>query len=242
MIPKIIHHIAPEDKKKWHPVWDRCYPTWLQHFPESEYKHMMWADDRSLDRLVIGEFPHYMSNFVPLKHIQKIDIAKLVMLYKYGGLYTDMDYFCRSNFFDDFKNKVILSGSPHKQETLQNGLIAAEPRHPFILQHIEDIFVNIRNVRDIKDDMSHHDHVQATTGPFALDKSYFRNKQYWVDIQVLDYKTYNPLVTAFYHKNEMTGVKCIHLLTGWWGKETRKEKRVARRQYEDWRKIQIGDL
>ena len=236
MIPKIIHHIAPADKTKWHPVWDKCYPTWLKHYPN--FEHILWDDEQSLDLLVGSSFPHYYADFEGLKHIQKIDIAKMVMIYEKGGLYADMDYYCKSNFFDDFKNKVIVSGSPHHNEKIQNGLIAAEARHPFILEHIRDMFDNVKKIENTGND----DYVKRTTGPFALEKTYENNKQLWTDIQVLDSDIYNPTVSTFYHENEMLDVKCIHLLTGWWGKESRIEKRRAGKSYQEWRKIIITDL
>ena len=238
MIPKVIHHIAPADKKKWHPVWDKCYPTWLNHF--SDCDHILWNDEQDLDNLIGRVFPHYYVDFKHIKHIQKIDIAKMVMIYEKGGLYVDMDYYCRTNFFRDFQNKVVVSGSPHEHETLQNGLIAAEPRHPFILQHINNMFEKVKTVKDRG--MNHHDYIQATTGPFSLGDTYHSNKQYWTDIQKLDHKIYNPVVSSFYHKYEMYGVKCIHLLTGWWGKEARTPKKKAGKIYQDWRKVMIGDL
>lgn len=238
MIPKIIHHIAPKDRNVWHPVWDRCYPTWLEHFPEPEYEHKIWFDDNTIDNLVCSTFPHYSSYYVDLRHIQKIDIAKMVMIYVFGGVYADMDYYCKTNFFDDLCNRVVVSGSPHHNETIQNGLMASEKEHPFVLEYIRDMFDNVKKIKMDKSD----DYVKDTTGPFALEKTYQKNKQFWTDIQVLDPDIYNPTISTFYHENEMSGVKCIHLLTGWWGKEARTGKKRAGKGYQDWRKIMIHDI
>jgi hypothetical protein len=35
-IPKTIHHIAPADKSCWHSIWEKCYPTWRDHFSDFE--------------------------------------------------------------------------------------------------------------------------------------------------------------------------------------------------------------
>jgi hypothetical protein len=29
-IPKIIHHIAPKDKSRWHDTWEPCLQSWLK--------------------------------------------------------------------------------------------------------------------------------------------------------------------------------------------------------------------
>ena len=36
-IPKIIHHICPNDFKKWHPSWLICYESWIKYYPKSMY-------------------------------------------------------------------------------------------------------------------------------------------------------------------------------------------------------------
>ena len=143
MIPKVIHHIAPLDEDRWHPVWDRCYPSWLQQYPEPEYQHIIWGDKEVIDNMVKSEFPQYFKKYETLRHIMKIDLAKMVILYALGGMYVDMDFYCFENFHGDLDKPVCLAGSNHRGEIVQNGLIAAEPSHPFILENLDYIFRRI---------------------------------------------------------------------------------------------------
>jgi len=194
-----------------------------------------------LDSLIRQHFTQDFSVFQKIKHIMKIDIAKLVMLYVYGGMYVDMDFYCIENFHNDLVRKVALSGSHHTSEDVQNGLIAAEAGNPFIKLHIEDQMRNLRD-KSRQDYNSFMDYVKYTTGPNALGLTYFKNMAMKDDIQILDPCIYNPLVSSFYHENEMKGVKCIHLLTGIWGRDSLTPKKNARAKYEDWRKIKIDDI
>ena len=36
-IPKIIHHICPNDFKKWHISWLICYESWLKYYRKSYF-------------------------------------------------------------------------------------------------------------------------------------------------------------------------------------------------------------
>jgi mannosyltransferase OCH1-like enzyme len=114
-IPKIIHQTAPRDKSKWKEEWHSCQQTWKDLFPESEYKHVMWNDD-DLENLISNDFPWYYDIYKSYKkNIQRIDIARYFILYKYGGIYADMDYMCMKNFYDTLpSNKVSISESPYQ--------------------------------------------------------------------------------------------------------------------------------
>ena len=237
MIPKIIHHIAPDDQRLWHPIWDKCFPTWYQYYPEPEYQHMLWNDDDMIDGVVKDEFPKHYETYKNLRHIMRIDIAKMVILYVYGGLYVDMDYQCRANFFDELDKDVCLTGSIHFGEVVQNGMLAVSPRHPFIKAHIDDM---INRTIATQDDGS-DECVKETTGPLALGRAY-DNLCDRYDIKILDANVYNPSVDIFYTQRRMKKVKCIHLLSGVWGDKDRRPKVQARQMYEEWRGIRLDDV
>lgn len=46
MISKIIHHIAPENKNRWHPLWQRCYDSWKEQFIDFEF--ILWEIKKTL--------------------------------------------------------------------------------------------------------------------------------------------------------------------------------------------------
>ena len=93
-IPKIIHQTAPADTKKWPQVWHKCQQTWKKHFPT--YQYIMWTDE-DLNNLIQTQFPEFWGIFKGYdKNIKRFDVARYFILYKYGGIYLDMDIMCRT--------------------------------------------------------------------------------------------------------------------------------------------------
>lgn len=245
MIPKIIHHIAPNKRTTWHPVWQKCYESWLKEYPDPEYKHMLWNDTWDLDNLVKFHLPQHYPRFSHIKrHIVKIDFCKAVMVYVYGGMYVDMDFFCFENFYKDLKKQVILSESSYNHsETIQNAIFGAVKHHPFTMSYINDMMKNIKEMKDPGGD----EYVLNVVGPRALSKSYSNQRNNFSgQFQVLPCAMYNPhLDTITKHvKNPSTthSIKCAHFMTGIWGRDYLRDPDRAREIYEDWRGIHIDDL
>jgi len=137
-IPKIIHHICPKDFMRWHIKWFKCYASWLIVFPKEEYTHMHWFDDE-LDKVIKNEHDGY-EWFLPIfegypHHIKRIDIVRPFLLYKYGGVYADMDIEVYKNFFDQLhEEKVSIVESPYKgNEEISNCLVASPIGHYYWL-------------------------------------------------------------------------------------------------------------
>ena len=79
-----------------------------------------------------------------MPHIMRIDFAKIAILHHYGGMYVDMDFLCRENFHEDLVKPVVLSGSHHGTEDVQNDLIAAEENDPWIYQHMLEVMDHVK--------------------------------------------------------------------------------------------------
>ncbi len=179
-IPKIIHQTAPSDRTKWKEDWESCHSTWKKHFPEDEYKHIMWYDE-DLDNFIKTNFDWFypLYNKYDVK-IKKIDIARYFILYKYGGIYADMDYLCEKNFYDMVpQDKISISESPYKEnEHIQNALMMSPPSDNFWLKVINKAIERID-----------HPSVLYSTGPKLLSDVYFENLDM---VNVLPEKIYNP--------------------------------------------------
>ena len=65
-IPKIIHHTAMSDKRKWPTVWTPCYNSWKKYFPEDEYEYMFWSDN-DLEELITEDFPWFLDIYLSYK-------------------------------------------------------------------------------------------------------------------------------------------------------------------------------
>ena len=67
--------------------------SWIEQNPEYEYR---FFDDNDIHQFIANDFPEYISVYRKIKHgAVKADFWRYLILYKYGGVYADMD--CRCN-------------------------------------------------------------------------------------------------------------------------------------------------
>ena len=89
-IPKIIHQIWFQGESEIPPHLNEYRRTWKELNPE--FKMMFWDKERIEFLVNKTEWSDvYYSS--PLM-IQKIDIAKYIILLEYGGIYIDIDIKC----------------------------------------------------------------------------------------------------------------------------------------------------
>jgi mannosyltransferase OCH1-like enzyme len=178
-IPQIIHQTAPEDIKKWHPHWSSCQASWGKIFPE--YTYMLWNDD-DLEKLIREDFPWFLPTYLAYpRHIKRVDACRYFILYKYGGIYADMDYEVFRHFAHLLPpDKVSVCESPYKEnENCQNALMASPVGHPFWLV----VFRSLFRWRDYKN-------VLKSTGPILLD--YAIEKDGTGKVHILPHDQFNP--------------------------------------------------
>mmetsp|Transcript_5300 Transcript_5300/g.11298 ORF Transcript_5300/g.11298 Transcript_5300/m.11298 type:complete len:380 (-) Transcript_5300:115-1254(-) len=172
----------------------RCVPpdifealtTWKDYFPfHSFYFH----DDQAVDRLFEmdwTEFPqlHQLMRCVRVKGAMKIDIWRMLIIYTYGGVYTDVD---------NVPNVFREEDSPIKNDDeaffLTDGMdrpsqwfFAMEPKHPIAFFTIHEIFKRLHKLEKIE-----RPKIVKTTGPDALKHGYGNALEWekkWGDIWV----------------------------------------------------------
>ncbi|CAK7068052.1 MAG: hypothetical protein PARBB_03253 [Parabacteroides distasonis] len=92
-IPKIIHQV-------WEGRTEPCMPTrlqilartWREQNPDWEYH--LWSGEE-MDELVEKYFPEYLSMYRSFPYnVQRWDTIRYMILYVYGGVYTDLDTEC----------------------------------------------------------------------------------------------------------------------------------------------------
>lgn len=122
------------------PVWQMSEESWRKFFPAQggsdgaeissgpAYQYRMWSDDDIVAFFAehcepqVGQLPQY-DNKISLS-----DIGRYCILWKLGGIYSDLDYEPRAHFYDHFaKDRVSLVQSPYRSETFQNSLMASPP-------------------------------------------------------------------------------------------------------------------
>ncbi len=158
IIPKIIHQIwigsdVPE-------CFDVLCQTWKDMHPDWEYN--LWTDERVKDEL----FPLYNQAYYDESESMgvKSDLLKWEIVYRFGGVYVDMDFECLKpldllHYTYDF----YTGYQPLDAFFVQLGaaLYAAYPNHP-ILKHC---------IETIKDDW-HHQGAPKKSGPCHFSKSF----------------------------------------------------------------------
>lgn len=215
MIPKIIHHLAPRDKNKWHPIWEPCYESWKEQFDGFIFK--MWNDE-DLDPLIDEFFPEYSK----VKHIKpsiiKIDFIRFCILYKFGGIYADMDVFCYNNFYKELNNKVNLVQSPagSTKEVVSNCLMISEPEHIFFKLCAELAYEKI--IKLTTDSLT-DDEIMSIAGPYLLSDIQLYGNYKIDEVSILPFNQYNPHYTSY---DESYFTK--HMMSGQWATNNKSKE------------------
>lgn len=210
MIPKIIHQTAPDDKSKWHPIWETCQNSWKEAFPHPEYSYQFWNDD-DLYNLIKNDFPDYLQLYTDFGKdvILKVDFARYAILYKYGGIYADMDFMCKKNFYNQLNNNLIIVESSAYNEIVQNSLMASPPgdkRWLHVLENCKNYYYQF--IKDNPNTKITGKYVIDITGPRLLSRALDMKT-----IQMLPKQLFNPYSNSFNSKDIYTK----HFGTGKWG-------------------------
>lgn len=134
-IPKIVHHIYKSDISRgpWpNAIWKQSFTAWKSLFPEPEYKHIFWSDDK-VNAFFRKNCPRQFKAFASEKRdIVRSDLSRYCIMWRLGGIYADLDYQPLQNFYSDLRpDKVNLVQSPYISETFQNSLMASPPHHMY---------------------------------------------------------------------------------------------------------------
>ncbi|HEV2916622.1 MAG TPA: glycosyltransferase [Candidatus Babeliales bacterium] len=163
-IPKIIHQIWVGS-----PLPDTYIPfieSWKKHHPGWQY--ILWTD-QMIEELNLVNKDQYnaTSNFG-----QKSDIARYEILYRFGGLYVDIDFECLRSFdifhhCCDYYTGVAYAG----RFSTFNGLIGCAPGNPIIKGCIDTLDITV-----------HHEgtpehNILFTSGPFHQARNFIAHAQ-----------------------------------------------------------------
>ncbi len=178
MIPNIIHFIWI-DKNTLHTnkipdKYDKCIQTWKQNAPDLTIK--IWFYNEILQFIKNNFDNNILQLFLNMnKIISKCDFARFLIIYKHGGIYCDLDFYCRKNLYSliKHKNHFLVPEPPehqkdYKEKLIFNGIFAFTPNHPFVKGYIDYMYKNYKHTKNQND-------VLKTTGPAALGTYYTTN-------------------------------------------------------------------
>lgn len=183
-IPKIIHQFwEPENGNPPSDILLQICETWKGKNPSWDYK--LWNSKNS-EHILFEDFPWFVERYHSFRYdVQRWDSLRYLILYKFGGVYADMDYECLEPLaWLKGVNKCCFGLDPpehnlifNKQYIISNAFIAVSPRHPFLSCVIKEI----QNNNSKTDEKLIH--VLETTGPYMLSKlydSYKEKNQIWL--------------------------------------------------------------
>jgi len=148
MIPKSIHQIFiafPDSDIKSiddHPTFKICFDKTKTFCENHNIEHTLWTE--SGIKALLQKYPIYenLYNTLP-QYIMKCDLARLVILYEYGGLYLDLDLYPVKSLEDYFQNRHDLFVRWSGHTTCYNAIMGCSPKNELfekILEHCRESF------------------------------------------------------------------------------------------------------
>jgi mannosyltransferase OCH1-like enzyme len=167
-IPKIVHQTwktsdVPPRLRQWSDTWKGTLPDW-------EYR--LWTD-ASARELVVRKFPHLLRKYDSYPfNIQRVDVARMLFLIEYGGLYVDMDFEALRPIDELLDCSTVLacesrvdSQRAGRPLLVSNAIMASEPGAPFLLHALRCLPAGWPPASVIET-------VLNTTGPYFLTRAY----------------------------------------------------------------------
>ena len=218
VIPKIIHNIWMG--KNAIPERNLYCANSIKEM-NTDFKYILWKDDK-IDKLMKEDFPEYYKKFNELpRTIMKIDMFKYFLMYKYGGLYTDMDYYMFKPF-DLLEYKVVIPSNREDKNgnpiCLGTCIFASEPNHPYWKLVIDSLFTIDRSIIEYTKDENIDGNILGT-GPkfiFEMWKKYHKIND---DIYICKRNLFHPetkLDKIYVEQLKKTECYGIHICTGLW--------------------------
>lgn len=159
MIPKIIWQTYKDPYDSLPEYMRRATQTWKDLNPDYEYRYMDDSEAADFVRKEYGEEIHNIFINLPVG-VMRGDMWRYLIIYKYGGVYADLDTECRSSIDNWKKEEYDFIVCPEHQDHFCQWTFAASEGHP-ILKSVIDLMVSRLKTPDYT--MPHF--VHYLTGP-----------------------------------------------------------------------------
>lgn len=154
-IPQYVDaHVFPQNKVKNHEqgkeCWNETSRSWkMYHTAEDGWSHKLWNEEsmNEFHEDVEPSSENISTLRMAYRYALKIknygmasDIARLEILYVYGGLYVDLDYYCFRSINDLHQSYDFFCGASNSGVIeVNNGLIGCKKYHFLIYELIKSI-------------------------------------------------------------------------------------------------------
>jgi mannosyltransferase OCH1-like enzyme len=192
IIPRFMHRIWIGSPP---PDWVHQFgDTWAEHHPE--WQHCFWNDDTVQDLLPLSDTSQAMWNAAPVlfpNHVEQFrsDILRYHLLYLYGGVYVDADFYALKPIDELIHDVPFFAVYEVQGKWIANGLMGATKSHPLLVKLIEE------SVGNVKAMMQQHRRKRPArvSGPEAITK--VLNDSQWLSslegrFRVLDQRNFFP--------------------------------------------------
>jgi len=194
---KIIHQIwfgtipNKTKAKKAYNSLKTCRDSWKIKNPD--WCCIEWNRDWVF-ALMKTYFSEYLDTFKKYKYeIQRCDSIRYFILYRYGGFYADMDYYCNrpvNEILATYKNPIYFVQSPNSflqdEDHISNSLMYSEPGNQFW----KIVFLEMAKV-SLPSYYPRHLQIMLSTGPGLLNRIYSRCK-YSSGLKSYPWKLFHP--------------------------------------------------
>jgi hypothetical protein len=155
-VPKIIWQTYEVDYDDLRYDYKMASLTWKNLNPGWEYRYRN-AKEKELDVMEYSEELYEYYQYLDL--INKADVWRLCILYKYGGLYTDMDSVCQHPLDDIIENWIKSDNfilAPRMSTGVSvTGTIASIKNSQTIKNILDDLLIEIKNTAKIGNYIEH---------------------------------------------------------------------------------------
>lgn len=213
-IPKIIHQIWLQGENNIPIDYPNYSASWKNLNPE--FKYILW-DENMIINLINNKFPKFLNVFNNYpKLVQKVDAAKYLIIYVYGGIYVDMDLECLKPIYELIENKQIILFKCDinilmrmvfyytTNNILQNCFLVSIENHPFWL-YIIDLMMK----EDLKQGEYEllENYIFRTTGPGLLSNAYY-TYPYKNNFTIIESQLIEPLSSCQYDAYNCSNTDC----------------------------------
>ena len=143
MIPPIIHfiwiqgfHLRPDHSNEVIQSWAGAHQGWsIRCWDEESLQGVL--QNPAVAALVNGVRRALSEAVFP---VQRADIYRLLLLFAFGGVYTDLDMMCLKNIQPLLDGKDVFMSMEH-DNFIGNGFMASVPQHPLISNLLDKICI-----------------------------------------------------------------------------------------------------
>lgn len=217
---KIIHQIwfgnipnKREAKKAFNEL-KKYQDSWLINNPTWKYKCWNLKDCREL---VKKHFPEHLSMYDSYPYqIQRCDCVRYFILYRYGGLYADMDYCCLKpwdSVLEKYNKGLYIVETPNKisnEVHVSNSLMYSVKEHVFW----KHVFIEMQKNKTQPIYYGKHMTVMYSTGPCIINRMFIKHKE---NRDYYPYKLFHPFgITTDIRVDDNPNLYAYHLQKSSW--------------------------